>query len=324
MTMAVPQPPRRLVAVVTAYNRADFVRRCVDSILEAADADLAVRVLVMDNGSTDGTGEAAQAAGDRVTVMRTEDNRPVVGVINRGLEAALADPAVDYIVYMNEDTQYTPGSLRRLVEACAAHPHAFLTPLQLNYREPQHLDDNAFGHAVQVRALIEDAVMGRPLQTAYPLPTIIGAAIIATRSTWERVGLLDQNFWFYGVDDDLATRAHHLGYGVLLVPGAQLLHAHGKLGARQDAEDKPGILRRWRNELQARYLFLLKNPDRSLARGTVSACHLALTTFLTCLRWGWPVGALHAWGILAHCLRRLGAIAEARRRDFDPARRAPQ
>lgn len=311
-----------LVAVVTAYNRADFVRRCVDSILEAADGTLAVRVLLMDNGSTDGTAEAAAAAGPAVSVRRTEDNRHVVGVINRGLEEALAMPDADYVVYMNEDTQYTPGSLRRLVDACAAHPDAILTPLQVNYRSPDRLDDNAFGHVVQVRELVEDALLGRPLRAVYPLPTIIGAAMIARRAVWERVGLFDPLFWFYGVDDDYCTRARHLGYGVLLAPASRLLHAHGKLGARRDAEDKAGILRRWRNELQARHLFLLKDPGRSLPRALLGTFWLACTTFAGCARAGWPAGALHTWLVFGHCAARIGAVAAARRRDFDPARGA--
>jgi GT2 family glycosyltransferase len=313
--------PRKLVAIVTAYNRADFVPKCVASILHAEGDDLEVRVIVVDNGSTDGTAEAARAVSDRVRVLRTEDNRPVAEAINSGFAAARAEGGAEYIVYMNEDTMYTPGSLRRMIEACDENPNSLLTPLQLNYRAPEHLDDNMREHVAESRELVEDSLLGLPLKLVYPLPTIIGAAILAKRAIWERVGEFDTLFWFYGIDDDLCTRAAFLGCHLLLVPSAHMLHAHGKLGARNDTIDKAGIFRKWRLELQSRYLFLLKNPARLYPLAILDAVWLSVTTCAGCLASRWPKGALHAWVILGACLARLGRIAKTRRRHFDPARR---
>lgn len=312
---------RKLVAIVTAYNRADFVSKCVTSIVEAAGDDLDVRVIVVDNGSTDGTAEAARAASDRVRVLRTEDNRPVAEAINSGFAAARAEGNAEYIVYMNEDTMYTHGSLRRMVEACDANPNSLLTPLQLNYRAPDHLDDNMRAHVAESRELVEDSLLGTPLKLVYPLPTIIGAAIFAKTAIWERIGEFDTLFWFYGIDDDLCTRAAYLGCHLLLVPGARLLHAHGKLGARDAVVDKAAVFRKWRLELQSQYLFVLKNPAKPFAAAVLESLQLGLKTSLGCVRAGWPKGAVHAWIILGACLAKLRRIGATRRRHFDPARR---
>ena len=311
----------KLIAIVTAYNRADFVEKCLRSILDAANEALQVEVILLDNGSTDETPDVvrsmmAQYPEGTIRLLRTEDNRKVVGVINRGLEAALEDPAVDYIVYMNEDTEYTDGSLNRLVAACDSHPNSILTPLQLNYHEPDHIDDSAFGHVQMVRPLIEDAILGRPLKQTYPIPTIIGAAMFARAEVWRNVGLFDPLFWFYGIDDDFCTRARWLGYDILLAPQAQLYHAHGKLGVHTAQRSKASRDARWRNEVQARYLFLLKDPKHALLWNCLRAGSHALATSLRNLRIPWLWGARQSLSIYLRCLLRYPAIAQARRRHF--------
>lgn len=306
--------------MVTAYNRADFVSTCLTALKEAQHDGLRIDVIVMDNGSSDNTAEAAQSVGDLVRVLRTEDNRPIASVINRGLKIAYEDEETDYILLLNEDTLFTPGSIQRLLEACDAHPGSLSTPLQINYRKPDHLDDNAYKDVVQTRELVEDALFKRPFQQVYPLRTIIAAAMFGRRDVWRNVGEWDETFWFYGVDDDFCTRAKWLGYEILLVPESHLLHAHGKLGgeAKQSTwEPYP----KWQKETQARYLFRLKKPDGALPLLYLTTAYYALTTSLTCLWALWPKGALGALTIYGHCLRKYRHIAETRRRHFDPARK---
>ncbi len=313
-------PVARLDVVVTAYNRADFLDRCLSSVLASASDTIDVRVIVMDNGSTDGTAETAAAFGERIRVLRTSDNRPIVEVLNRGLDAAIEDRP-DCILVMNDDTEFAPGAIERLMSAAEAHPNSVMTPLQLNYREPGRIDDNAYRHVAAVRDLIEDAVVGRPLRQTYPLPTIIGAAMFARREVWEAVGGFDPLFWFYGVDDDVCARARWIGYEVLLVPQAHLFHAHGKLDVPPASPDPAAVLRKWRNETQARYLFVLKDPNHRFAVNVARALGAILKTSVACLFAAWPRGAWEALTIGGHCLARLRRIARTRKLHFDPARR---
>jgi hypothetical protein len=222
---------------------------------------------------------------------------------------------------LNDDTAFTQGSLERLMAAAEAHPKALLTPLQLNYRRPHELDDNALGHVVQVRCLVEDAVLCRPLEQVYPLPTIIGAAMLARRDVWESIGEFDENFWFYGIDDDICTRARWLGGEILLVPAAHLLHAHGKLGVEphQNTFSKP--LEKWCKELQARYMFLLKDPGRPLYWNYCRAFWRAVTTSSACAAGLWPAGVWNAWRVYFACVGQRARIAAARRRHFNLSRR---
>ena len=311
----------KLVAIVTAYNRADFVDRCLRSLLAAASAALEVRVVVMDNGSTDDTASVAAAFGEVVRVLSTPDNRHIVSVINRGFAAAYEEPGVDLVVLMNEDTEFTPGSLERLVAACKAHPDSLLTPIQMNYWTPEHIDVNAFEHVRQVRDLVEDAVLGRALRDVYPISTIIGAAIMARTEVWRSIGEFDTLFRFYGPDDDICRRARWLGYEILLVPESRLMHAHSKVSEQQTVARSGDQVRRWRFETQARYIFLLKDPGAPLWRCVLRMMGHALLTSGICTLALWPRGVIEAQIIALGCLARLPGIRRARRRHFDPARR---
>lgn len=312
----------KLVAVVTAYNRTEFIAKCVASLLDAASNALHVQVIVMDNGSKDDTANAAQAVGESVHVVRTEDNRPIAEVLNRGLRLALDDACADYVMVMNDDTMFTPTSLPHLIAVTEKHPNAFTTPLQINYRKPDEVDASALTHLQKSRALVQDAALGRPLQETYAQESIIGAALLAHVEAWRNVGEFDELFWFYGVDDDLCTRARWLGYETLLVPGAHLLHAHGKLGADKDVVTTwPNPIHRWRKETQARYIFRLKDIERPLWRCVLHTSGYALMNTLECLASLWPRGAVESLAIFGACALRLPKIAQTRRLQFDPKRK---
>jgi GT2 family glycosyltransferase len=310
----------RLAAVVTAYNRQDFVGICCQALCDAAGPDLDVQIFVMDNGSTDNTKAVAEAVGERVRVIRTEDNRWVVGVINRGFEAACASNP-DYVLVLNDDTQFLPGALQHLVQVAEAHPNAVLTPLQLSYHKPGHIDANVLRLVSRTPALIEDAILGKPLRGAYPQRTIIGAAMLARAATWKHIGEFDELFWFTGSDDDYCNRAHFLGFEVLLVPGAHMYHAHGGLQPPTGPTPKAGIIRRYRLGLQARYMFQFKDPAWPLPIAALKATGYALGTFCACAARLWLPGMRESLVVFAKCAVKLPQIAATRKRHYDAAKK---
>jgi GT2 family glycosyltransferase len=317
----------RLAIILVTYNRADFVDKCIASITRAATPDLHIRIIVMDNGSTDGAVEVLARVKESMppnTVLdihRTEDNRHVPSTYNRGFRLAWDEPC-DYAMMMNDDTEFTEGSLERLLAAAAANPTGMITPLQLNYRAPEHIDANWLRLVKRVDALVEDAVLGRTLRETYELETISGAAMIARANVWRAIGEWDETFWFYGVDDDICTRAKYLGYTNLLVPQSHLLHAHGKLGARPAEQNKEGQQRKWRNETQARYWFCLKDPSVPFWRAFLRLKWIAARNSIECLFHLWPWGAWQSIVIFLWFVPRLPRLAQVRRAHFDPRTRS--
>ena len=312
---------KRMTVMITTYNREDFVATCIASVARVASPDLHLRILVMDNGSGDSTPEVlARAAADMpahatLEIHRTDDNRRVPSVYNRGFGIAYAQPC-DYLMMMNDDTEFLPGALEQLLAACDAHPKSMLTPLQRNYREPERVDAMVLGLMRKVDAFLEDSLMGRPLQQVYALETISGAAMLARTEVWQAIGPWDENFWFYGPDDDICNRATHLGFQNLIVPGSHLLHAHGKLGARATEQNKAGQRLKWKRETQARYWFLLKSPARSFPLAFLALTRRATQDVLECLLAKWPWGAVQTIAIYAWFATRLPYLARIRAEHF--------
>ena len=105
-----------IVAVVPARNEADVIARAVESLLR--QEHVAIRVIVVDDASTDGTAKVARAAGDRVAVM---EGRPLpegwagkLWAVQQGIEAA-AKYAPDYLLLTDADVEHEAGNVASLV-----------------------------------------------------------------------------------------------------------------------------------------------------------------------------------------------------------------
>ena len=114
-----PLAPRTLVSIgITTYNRADAIKRAVDSALGQTHAP--VDVVVVDDGSTDSTAEVLAGYGDVVRVIRHERNLGRVAAKNGALRAA--SPSATYVALLDSDDAFHPRFVERSVEFLEEHP----------------------------------------------------------------------------------------------------------------------------------------------------------------------------------------------------------
>ncbi len=109
----------RIEVMVTCYNYADYLRQCVESVLQQSHRDL--RVLIVDDASTDDTPavSAALAAADpRVALLRHPVNRGHIATYNECIDLA----AADYLLILSADDFLLPGSLARAIAVLDANP----------------------------------------------------------------------------------------------------------------------------------------------------------------------------------------------------------
>lgn len=106
------------VALIPAHNEAPTVRSVVDGALPFVDA-----VMVIDDGSTDGTAAVLQGSGARI--IRHEDNIGKGDRLVQGLDLAFAEGATR-VVTLDADTQHDPGDIPALLQASDAHPEALI------------------------------------------------------------------------------------------------------------------------------------------------------------------------------------------------------
>ena len=109
-----------VVVVIPTYNRRDLVVQSVKSVLDQTYDD--VRCVVVDNGSTDGTGDAVTAFGDpRVTLVALGGPCGAAAARNAGLEAARGAP---WVAFLDNDDIWAPTKLERQLAALGANPGA--------------------------------------------------------------------------------------------------------------------------------------------------------------------------------------------------------
>jgi N-acetylglucosaminyl-diphospho-decaprenol L-rhamnosyltransferase len=221
--------------VILTWNSRALLEACL-AALPAATAPLATEVIVIDNGSLDGTAEVLRGRSDVVTITNAT-NRGVAPARNQGLRAARGE----FVALLDVDTVPSPGAFATLVGRLRAAPAVGLVgpklvgrdgELQYSCRRFPTLVDKLcrrlparFG-----RALIEDVELRWWDHTGVrEVDYVIGACQVIRRTALDEVGLLDERI-FYGPEDvDLCLRMHQAGWKVEYVADAVIMHLERRL-----------------------------------------------------------------------------------------------
>jgi rhamnopyranosyl-N-acetylglucosaminyl-diphospho-decaprenol beta-1,3/1,4-galactofuranosyltransferase len=216
-------PAPRVVAVVVTFNRLGLLQGLVARLREVPEVD---EILVVDNASSDGTGEWLAAAG--VTHRTLPENRGGAGGLHDGLAWAM-ERGADLAWLMDDDGLPDVGSLGTLlahreqldfwgpVVVDEANPERLVFPIRLpgGTRVVHRMDDVA---AAAVDGLIRDVVI--PFN-----------GVLVTRDLVERIGLPREEFFIWGDDHEYRLRAEREGGRVATVVDARVRHPSvGDLG----------------------------------------------------------------------------------------------
>ncbi|MGG6239897.1 glycosyltransferase family 2 protein [Nodosilinea sp. AN01ver1] len=110
--------------LIPVHNRRAITLGCLQDLNRNGDLTHH-RVVVIDDGSTDGTGAAIQASFPTVTVLAGDGNLWWTGAMRLGMEYAIAQGA-QYLIWLNDDCRLAPGTLDGLVQFCGDHPTAIV------------------------------------------------------------------------------------------------------------------------------------------------------------------------------------------------------
>ncbi len=219
----------RSTIVIPNYNGMAYIENCLKS-LEGEPAG----VLVVDNGSSDGSRELVREKFPQVRLLALDKNYGFCGAVNRGMEAS----KTTYVILLNNDTVAEPGFVRALEAALDRDGRAFSGAAQMvNMRHPELIDDAGDYYC----ALGWAFAAGRDKPRAgydkrREIFSACGGACIYRRTVLEQIGMLDENHFAYLEDVDLGYRAKIYGYHSLYVPEAVALHAgSASSGSRYNA-----------------------------------------------------------------------------------------
>ncbi len=227
----------RIIAVVVTFNRLELLQRVVRRLAEVADTDgRLAEIVVVDNASTDGTGEwltAQQPADPRLRPLRLDRNRGGAGGFHDGLAEAVARGA-DLVWLMDDDGLPDPDCLAVLLEA-GLPLHGgdldFWGPLVVDEDRPDRLvfPIRLPGRAQVVHEL--DDVRAAAADGLIRGVVIPFNGVLVTRQLVERIGLVREEFFIWGDDHEYRFRAERAGARIATVVDAVVRHPSvGELG----------------------------------------------------------------------------------------------
>ena len=272
-------------AIVLNYNGKDVTLETLDSLSQLDYP--AIEIVVVDNGSSDGSEEAVREAYPEVVQLKKEVNEGVAAGMNVGIAWAI-DEGFDYLLILNNDIEVRPDMVRRLVEELGSRPDFACAGPKCYYFWDRDRLWSAGGSLAYREAITRERGMGEFDRGQYDrteeVGYINGCAILIPRAVIQKVGPMDPAY-IVGVEDaDWCARARKLGYRCLYVADAVLWHmvSHTTGGYRSGKTFQTGrstaiFVRRhgaWWQKLQFWLLAALAMPIafvRELPRGNQAA-----------------------------------------------------
>lgn len=187
----------------------------------------ALHVLVVDNGSTDGSAEAIRDGFPGVEVLPLGENRRFAGGNNAGIQEAITAGA-EFVVLLNNDTVVDPDFLSALLGRFQREERCGIVVPKIYYHHTPDLlwyagGEISFWTGTMRHRGIRERDHGQydeAGETAYAT----GCCILVSRDVIARIGLLDDSFFIYAEDADWSMRARRAGYRVVYEPRARIWH----------------------------------------------------------------------------------------------------
>ncbi|MDG1530729.1 MAG: glycosyltransferase [Paracoccaceae bacterium] len=258
--------------IIPAHNKVEITYYALCSLLLAHN-DVSFEVIVVDDASTDETGELEKIVSG-IKVIHNEVAKRFIGACNAGVDAARGK----YVVLLNNDIEATAGWLDALVDGMTRFNNVGMVGSKLlypngklqdaggiiwgtgdpwNYGNNQNPWDPRFSYARQADYLC-------------------GAALMTTKEIWDEVGGLSQYLApMYFEDTDLAFKVRDAGYKTYFIPSSVVYHFEGMTSGtdvskgfkKHQEENRPKFKRKWARAYASHGAIVGKNPDQEKDRG---------------------------------------------------------
>jgi hypothetical protein len=230
--MSTPEPLPRVTIIILNWNGISDTLECLGSVTELEYPER--QVIVVDNGSTDGSPSRIRERYPSVTLLQTGKNLGFTGGNNLGMRKAL-EMGTDYLWLLNNDTVLERDTLKNLVEVTRKSSEVWLaSPTIFFHDAPEQ---------VQFRGSYIDWKKKRivKLEDEESFPghgenvSLWGTALLIKRTAVERVGYLNDKYFAYHEDEEYSMRVARAGYRAIVVPEARIFHKNSRSTGSNDA-----------------------------------------------------------------------------------------
>lgn len=214
----------KTTVVIPNYNGIKYLENCIESLLSAKEK-WEFHILVVDNGSADGSLDTAREYEDKglLELVAFPENTGFCRAVNEGIRRC----KTKYVLLLNNDTEVTEDFVKALEDFMDAHPKAFsVSSKMLSLKEKEIIDDCgdlycalgwAFGLGKGRNASL--------YEKDGPVFAACGGASLYRKIIFEKIGLFDENHFAYLEDIDIGYRALIYGYRNYYCHGAVVYHA---------------------------------------------------------------------------------------------------
>jgi GT2 family glycosyltransferase len=265
--------------VLVCWNNKDYLDPCLQSLLDS-NLKCTYDVIVVDNGSIDGSQDMLRQKYPDVMLIQNPDNLGLGKASNQGIEATRGK----YVLLLNNDTIVNGQSLDAMVNFLDDHPEAGAVGGKLLNQDGSlqagYAKFSTLGEEFLIAVGLGDRIWaGFP--SHYDTDQIVeagwlsSACLLLRRSALDKVGLLDENYFIYGDEADLQYRLYKDGWKVYYLPYATTIHYGGR------------SMNRWRRRrlvYRGKLLFYKKHYG-SFQTGVLRVM-LCVLSFLKLLIWG--------------------------------------
>ncbi|HEY0458456.1 MAG TPA: glycosyltransferase family 2 protein [Pyrinomonadaceae bacterium] len=213
----------RVEIVTPVHNRRDITLQCLKSLARVNKDGLDVHVVIVDDGSTDGTSEAVVENYPDVEIVRGDGNLWFTAGTNRGIEAALKHNP-DYVLTINDDEVFDESFLQLMIETARRNPRSIVGALLLLWDTPHKIFQvsprwelwaGGFRHWVQ--------------QTIWTVPKkpwevelIVGNCVLFPVAAIKECGLMNEKRFPHFGDAEYTPRMRRRGWRLLIEPRARV------------------------------------------------------------------------------------------------------
>lgn len=208
--------------IIPNYNGIEYLEACLSSLQKCEPFDF--HIIVVDNGSTDGSAELLKEKFPKVEGIFLPENTGFAPAVNRGLEHT----KTSYALLLNNDITVEPDFVKNMERAMECHKNCFsVSAKMLMMQKPQLLDGAgdlycALGWAY---AIGKGKTAADHYTKAARIFSSCGGAVIYRMDILSEIGMFDENHFAYLEDVDLGYRAKIHGYDNWYEPSAIVYHA---------------------------------------------------------------------------------------------------
>lgn len=214
----------QIFSIVVTYNGIKWYDRCFGSL---QNSSMPVSVVVVDNGSTDGTVDYIRCRYPEIVVLQQDENLGFAKANNVGMRYAM-DHGADYVFLLNQDAWINErNTISELIRISQENPRYYiLSPLQLYAGSGRIQSEVLYHFACEARCesdYLSDLYYHR-VHNLYEISFMCAACWLLPISVVQKIGGFDPIFYHYGEDDNYIHRVHYHGGKVAICPTVSYSH----------------------------------------------------------------------------------------------------